>query len=233
MARAPLPGVVALDQDLELSVRINARARRISLKVDPAYDRAVLVLPSARALSEGLSFAESRRAWLRTELAKLAPRVAFADGAVVPYRGEPHAVRHRPEARAGVWRRAGEIHVSGRAEHLPRRLVDWLRAEARRAFSTQATVMAAEIGREVARIGVRDPKSRWGSCAPDGGLSFSWRLVLAPASVLDYVVAHEVAHLVEANHGPDFWALVARLHPGHLADRRWLKQHGAALHRYG
>jgi hypothetical protein len=233
MARSPLPSVIAVERGLELAVRINRRARHISLKVDPAYDRAVLVLPSPRSLDEGLRFAESRRPWLRAELAKLAPRVAFADGAEIPVRGTPHRVCHRPDGRGGVWLREGEIHVAGRPEHLPRRLLDWLKAEARRAFAERVAANAAALGREVRRVSVRDPKSRWGSCAPDGGLSFSWRLVLAPATVLDYVAAHEAAHLVEANHGPRFWALVAGLHPGHLADRRWLKRHGAGLHRYG
>jgi predicted metal-dependent hydrolase len=234
--RAPaptVPDVVAIDRDLELTVRVNRRARRISLKVDPACDRAVLVLPTSRALSDGLQFAASRSPWLRAELAKLTPRVEFADGAVLPYRGRPHVVRHRPEARGGVWREDDEIHVAGRTEHLSRRLCDWLKAEARQVLAGRAAEYAGRLGRHVGHIGVRDPKSRWGSCSPDGGLSFSWRLVLAPQSVLDYVVAHEVAHLIEANHGPGFWALVARLHPNHLADRRWLKRHGAALHRYG
>jgi len=230
---AVVPEVVAVDRDLELAVRVNRRARRISLKVDPAYDRAVLVLPSPRALHDGLRFAESRSPWLRAELAKLAPRVAFADGAVLPYRGAPHAVRHRPGARGAVWCEDGEIRVAGRLEHLSRRVGDWLKAEARLALSDRAIDFAGRIERRIGRIGVRDPKSRWGSCAPDGSLSFSWRLVLAPPSVLDYVVAHEVAHLVEANHGPGFWALVANLHPNHMADRRWLKRHGATLHRYG
>lgn len=230
---APVPDVVAVDRDLELAVRINRRARRISLKVDPAFERAVLVLPSPRALADGLRFAESRSPWLRDELAKLKPRVRFADGVAVPFRGIPHVVRHRPGMRGGVWLEDAEIHVAGQAEHLPRRLADWLKAEAHQVLSRRAGDYAGRIERRVGRIGVRDPKSRWGSCAADGALSFSWRLVLAPPSVLDYVVAHEVAHLIEANHGPGFWALVARLHPSHLADRRWLKQHGAALHRYG
>lgn len=232
MAPARLPELVAVADGLELAVRVNRRARRISLKVDPALERAVLVLPGPGALDEGVSFARSRAPWLKGALARLPPRVAFADGALVPYRGRPHRIRHVPADR-GVRCRDDEILVAGRPEHLERRLADWLKAEARRLLAIRATAHAAALERRVARIGVRDPRSRWGSCAPDGRLSFSWRLVLAPPEVLDYVVAHEVAHLVEANHGPGFWALVARLEPDYAPAKAWLKRHGPALHRYG
>lgn len=233
LSRAPLPELVAVEDGLELAVRVNRRARRISLKVDATLDRPVLVLPSPRALAEGVKFAESRALWLKGALAKVPPRMPFADGVVLPYRGEPHRIRHVLDGRGGAWLVEREIHVAGRAEHLPRRLGDWLKTEARRLLSSGVAAAAARIERRPGRLSVRDPKSRWGSCAPDGRLSFSWRLVLAPPSVLDYVVAHEVAHLVEANHGPAFWALVERLDPEFAAAKRWLKQHGARLHRYG
>lgn len=233
MPRASVPELVAVEDGLELAVRVNRRARRISLKVDAALDRPVLVLPSPRALAEGVKFAESRALWLKGALARVPPRMPFADGIAIPYRGEPHLIRHMPAGRGGVWLRGEEIHVAGGGEHLARRVADWLKAEARRLIADGVATAAARIARRPGRLSVSDPKSRWGSCAADGRLSFSWRLVLAPPPVLDYVVAHEVAHLLEANHGPAFWAVVERLEPEFAVAKRWLKQHGAGLHRYG
>jgi len=127
----------------------------------------------------------------------------------------------------------GTICVSGRAEHLARRVRDWLKREARAVLTDEALAKAARLGHAVKRIGVRDTRSLWGSCAASGAISFCWRLILAPDFVRDYVVAHEVAHLVEKNHGLRFWRLVATLTDEMAAARAWLKRHGEALHRLG
>jgi predicted metal-dependent hydrolase len=127
----------------------------------------------------------------------------------------------------------GEIRVRGDPAHLPRRVRDHLVALAGSELARRARRLAPEIGCKVARVTVRDTKSRWGSCSGQGSLSFSWRLILAPDSVIDYVVAHEVAHLAEMNHGPRFWRLVERLSPGSAAPRAWLKQHRSRLFSYG
>ena len=145
-----------------------------------------------------------------------------------------HRIRHRPEARGTVWVEGVEIHVAGKAEHLPRRLRDWLLAEARRRITPLALAKAETVERRVKRVSVRDQRARWGSCGPDGSLSFSWRLVLAPPEVLDYLVAHEVAHLVHMNHGPRFWALAERLCAGPMGPpQAWLKANGEKLLQYG
>ena len=129
--------------------------------------------------------------------------------------------------------RDNRIVVSGRAEHLARRLRDWLRREALAAIAPLARAKSTLLDRAHGRISIRNQKSRWGSCSAKGNLSFNWRLILAPDDVLDYVVAHEVAHLAQANHSPAFWAVVDRLTPHGCYGRRWLKQHGGALFRYG
>jgi predicted metal-dependent hydrolase len=170
---------------------------------------------------------------MRDRLDELAPRVAFVPGASVPFLGSPHRIVHQPVARRGVWREAAAIHVSGHAEHLPRRVLDFLKSEARNEISLRAHDKAYILDRAIARITLRDTRSRWGSCAADGSLNFSWRLILAPEEVLDYVVAHEVAHLVHHDHGPRFWALVAELTPSVAAPRRWLRAKGAELLQYG
>lgn len=221
------------DADLAVEVRHAARARRITLRVDAATRRVVLTLPPGMDPARGFAFLREKELWLQNRLSRLPAAVPFADGAVIPFFGDDHVIRHRPDARGGVWREDGALHVTGEPAHLARRLEDWLKAQARQALSVQARAMAARVDRPVTRISVRDTRSRWGSCTAAGGLSFSWRLVFAPRAVFDYVVAHEVAHLVELNHGPRFWRLVAELCPEMDHSRRWLKRHGSTLHGYG
>ena len=212
----------------------SARARRVSLRVDSARRRILLTAPLRMPFAVAVRFAETQAGWIAARLKRLPPRRPFTDGADVPVFGVPHRIRHRPEARGTVWLEGAEIHVAGRAEHLPRRLRDWLTAEVRQRVIPLAHAKAERIERTVKRISVRDSRTRWGSCGPDGGLSFSWRLVFAPTEVLDYLVAHEVAHLVHKNHGPRFWALTERLCDGPMAvPRAWLRANGEALLQYG
>lgn len=216
-----------------LTLRRSGRARRLSLRVDADGRGVTVVLPPRAAETQGLRFAAAHAGWIAKRLAALPPRVVFAPGAQVPVLGRPHVLCHRPEARRGVWLEDGALCVSGRAEFLARRVATFLRDMARGETSRRARPMAAALDRRLGRVSVRDTRSRWGSCTAAGDLAFSWRLVLAPESVLDYVVAHEVAHLVEMNHSRDFWRLVLSLAPHAAQARRWLKSNGAALHRYG
>ena len=220
-------------QDVSLDLRRDRRARRLTLRLNEATGAIHLVLPWGVPVAQGLDFAHRRRDWILKQIEGLPPRVPFEAGARVPYLGEDHEIRSLPAARRGVWREDGAILVSGRPEHLARRVGDFLKAEARRELTTRAHAKAARSGRAIARISIRDTRSRWGSCSSDGAISLSWRLVLAPEAVLDYVVAHEVAHLTHMNHGPRFWKLAAKLTPEVEAPRRWLRRNGGALHRYG
>ena len=225
---------LALDgHAVELAVRRSRRARNIALRIDPAKPLPELVLPQRVGEAEGLDFARSRTRWLLDRLAALPPRVPFRPGATLPLRGEPHLIAHDPAARAGVWREPGRIVVSGRAEHLSRRLQDWLRREARVAIAPQVRSKATQLGRKPGRISVRNQNSRWGSCAANGNLSFNWRLILAPEFVLDYVVAHEVGHLAVPNHSDAFWRTVDALTPHATEGRAWLRENGDRLFRYG
>ena len=135
--------------------------------------------------------------------------------------------------RAEATKSLKELRVSGRAEHAPRRLRDWLGEEARRDLDARVLVHTRALGVKAKRIAIRDQATRWGSCSTTGVLSFSWRLILAPPFVLDYLAAHEVAHLVEMNHSRRFWRLVERLCPGMMRAKAWLDAHGTDLHRYG
>jgi hypothetical protein len=180
-----------------------------------------------------MSFARSKTAWLASRLEEIAPAVPFADGARFPLLGKEIRIRHVPQLFDEVWRENGTLKVSGDAARLQDRVEAWLREEAARAFAPIATEKAELLGAKYRRIIVRDPRTRWGSCSLNGDLSFSWRLVMAPDDVLDYVVAHEVAHLRVMNHSRRFWSLVEKICDDVAASRDWLRTNGAALHRYG
>jgi predicted metal-dependent hydrolase len=213
--------------------RRSARARRISLRIDPRNSCVVVTLPTRAGRAAGMALLTDHAAWVADRLAALPVAVAFADGALVPLAGVPHRIRHRPDGHGGAWLEAGEIHVAGDPAFLARRVTDFLRAEARRRLTASVATKSAQAGLVARRVTVKDTRSRWGSCAPDGTVMFCWRLVMAPVLVQDYVVAHEVAHLRHMNHGPRFWGLVAELTEHRDAAVDWLGQHGAGLLRAG
>ncbi len=171
--------------------------------------------------------------WVSDRLAALPEAVALTDGATVPICGIPHRIRHAPQARGGAWLLDNELHVTGAEEFVARRVRDFLRQEAKRRLGALVIAKAGLIGIVPKRITVKDTKSRWGSCAPDRSVMLSWRLVMAPTFVQDYVVAHEVAHLRHMNHGPHFWAQVDELTPHTKTAITWLKTEGARLLRVG
>lgn len=219
-----------------MRLRRNASARRLILRTETRSDGAagvVVTLPKGVPEAEALAWAGTQQRWIERHLEKLPDRVPFTEGATIPFRGVDHVIRHRPDARRGVWVTDGEICVSGRPEHVARRVADWLKRQARAAIAERVAETAARIDASYGRIAIRDTKSRWGSCAAGGNLNFSWRLVLTPEFVFDYVVAHEVAHLKEHNHGPGFWRLVDQLTPETERARAWLNCFGAGLHRFG
>jgi predicted metal-dependent hydrolase len=194
----------------------------------------VLTAPLRLPIDKAVGFAEAHAGWIAARLKRLPERRPFVDGAEVPYFGQPHRIRHRPESRGTVWREGSEIHVAGQSEHLPRRLREWLMVELRRELVPLVQAKAALVERRVKRITIRDNRSRWGSCGPDGTMTFSWRLVLAPPEVVDYLVAHEVAHLVHLNHGARFWALARKLTAGPMdPPHAWLRRHADLLLQYG
>ena len=225
---------MALDLGAPVTIRVNPRARRLLLKVDAA-DRAVeLVLPRGVSPEYGFRFLEAQQVWLANRLAALPLRVPFVEGAIVPVFGTPHRIRHESDPTAPpVAIVDGEIRVRGDPAHLARRVRDYLIRMAREELTRRSRRLAAQIGKHVTRVTVRDTTSRWGSCSATGCLSFSWRLILAPENVLHYVVAHEVAHLAQMNHGPRFWRLVRNLTPDHDAPRTWLTRHRSKLWSYG
>ena len=213
--------------------RRSARARRVSLRIDPRAAAVVVTLPTRAARSAGLRLLTDHSAWVGSKLAALPPPLGFMDGATIPIAGEMHVVRHVPGGRGGAWLAAGEIHVAGDVAFLSRRVTDLLRAEARRKLAVLVTQVSAETGLRPAKLAIRDTRSRWGSCTADGTVMFNWRLVMAPLAVQHYVVVHELAHLRHMNHGPGFWALVKAHAPEMDACIAWLKRNGVGLMRAG
>ncbi|MEW6450366.1 MAG: SprT family zinc-dependent metalloprotease [Pseudomonadota bacterium] len=230
---------VVFDQAIYLvRVRRHRQARRYTLRIQAASREVILTMPPRGSLKEAKEFAQKHGGWIAARLCRLPVAAPFADGAVVPLRGAPHRVVHRPGVRGTVWTEVAEngealLCVAGQAPHIERRVSDYLRREAHRDLEVASHRAAEQLGVTVKRISVRDQSSRWGSCSTTGVLSYSWRLILAPPFVLDYLAIHEVAHLVEMNHSPRFWRLVINLCPDANRAKTWLDVHGNDLHRYG
>ncbi len=224
-------------RDVSIRVRPNARARRYTLNLGVAGADPVVTIPSGGSSSGARSFLERNSDWLASRLSKRPVARPFRPGRIVPVRDVKHRIGHRPGERGTVWVEAGPnmpiLAVAGEREHLQRRLLDWLKREARGDLEEAVFDYAAAINVRPSAISLRDSKGRWGSCSSRGTLSFSWRLILAPPTVLDYLAAHEVAHLKEMSHGPSFWRLVHRICDHTDEAEAWLKAHGAGLHAFG
>lgn len=215
--------------------QINNRARRILVRIDPVTREAVATMPSLRALREAEAFVNARADWIAERLADLPEPRPFTKGATIPFKGRDvllvcSGTRGRPRVRRG---RPPLLDVPAPNGAFAGRVRRHLMAEARAALEPRVETYAGMLRARVTRITVKDTTSRWGSCAPGGALAFSWRLICAPTRVLDYVAAHEVAHLREPNHSDKFWRLVERLVGDHDRPREWLREHGPSLFAVG
>ncbi len=214
------------------------QARRYTLRIHSVTREVVLTMPPRGSLKEAKEFAQKHGGWIAARLGRMPVAAPFAHGVIVPLRGVPHRIVHRRNVRGTVWTETdhrGErlLCVAGHAPHVDRRVGAFLKREARRDLEAASRRYAAKLGADIKRISVRDQSSRWGSCSTTGVLSYSWRLILAPPFVLEYLAAHETAHLMEMNHSPRFWRLLGRLSPSMARAKVWLDVHGADLHRYG
>jgi hypothetical protein len=225
-------------QVFAIRLRRHRRARRYTLRIHPTDREAILTMPPRGLIAEAREFAQLHGGWIAARLGRLPKAAPFQPGTVVPLRGTPHRIVHRAGVRGTVWtetRESGDkvLCVAGGYEHIDRRIHDFLKREARRDLHKVVLDYAEMLGVRVKRLSIRDQSSRWGSCTSAGSLSFSWRLILAPPFVLDYLAAHEVAHLVEMNHSPRFWRVVAKICPSVERAKKWLDTYGNDLHRYG
>jgi predicted metal-dependent hydrolase len=230
---------IAFDEAVySVRVRRHPQARRYTLRIQAATREVILTIPPRGSFKEARAFAEKHGGWIAARLGRLPAAVPFRHGTVVPLRGVDHRIEHRRGARGTVWSEHaanGErlLCVAGDAPHVGRRVADHLKREAKRDLDAATRRYAQKLGVTVRRVSIRDQSSRWGSCSTTGVLSYSWRLILAPPYVLDYLAAHEVAHLVEMNHSPRFWRTVLAMCPDTRRAKVWLDTHGAGLHRFG
>jgi predicted metal-dependent hydrolase len=238
--RTSEPSSITVDYGGEIylvRVRRHRQARRYTLRIHAANREVVLTMPPRGSVRQAKEFAQKHGAWVEARLKRLPDAAPFAHGTVLPLRGREHRIDHRRSARGTVWvetdAEGHRLCVAGEKPHLPRRVRDYLKREARRDLEIASRSAAQALGVEIRRVSVRDQSSRWGSCSSTGVLSYSWRLILAPPFVLEYLAAHEVAHLVEMNHSRRFWRLVERICPDMGRAKAWLDAHGADLHRYG
>ena len=228
--RLPLDG-----QPVRLSV--NPRARRISIRIDGRAGEAVLVAPSERRLAQAVAFARTKADWIAERLTARPEREMLSPGGTVPVFGRPARLVSTGGSGAAHLTEDADgpvIASGGEGEAFARRVENLLKRTARDTLVARTEVHRATLGQKPVKVSIGDPKSRWGSCSPHRRtIRYSWRVVMAPPDVIDYLAAHEVAHLVHADHSPAYWSVVERLIGDHRPYRKWLREHGPALHAVG
>ncbi|MBB5372396.1 M48 family metallopeptidase [Acidocella aromatica] len=216
-----------------VAFRRSVRAKRISLRIDTSSGGLLITLPMRASRRAGLALLQAHEGWAAEKLAALPQALRFTQGAAVPVHGVPHVIGHVPGARGGAWIEPGRILVTGEPDFLARRVTDCLKRLARQHLTAMTAQKAQAAALKPKTVRIKDTRTRWGSCAPDGTLAFCWRLICAPDYVQDYVVAHELAHLRHMNHGQHFWALTETLTPHRDAASEWLTRNGMELLRIG
>ena len=221
-------------------LRVDGRATRVSLRLDPAKGQVIATAPSPRRLKEAAAFAAQRAAWIGEAVGRLPRPLPFGPGASIEILGRPCRLAQAPSRRGQGLSHDDELclRAYGEGEAFTRSAIRLLKAHALKVLAERTAVHARALDQPVPKLGVMDARSRWGSCTPArgmraAGVRYSWRLILAPYEVMDYVAAHECAHLIHADHSPRFWAVVKRLTPDIRGPRAWLRAHGPRLHTVG
>lgn len=223
-------------RSVPLVARVNRRAKRLIVKVDPVAGEILVTAPSKKSVPEAIRFACDRRDWIETQLDDRLLAREFVEGMTIPFQGENYTIVREGGPRSPVQIDRGEplvIRVGGDAAHLNRRLVDWMKREARTTLTERVDYYCARLEKSRRAIRIRDTRTRWGSCSSDGVLSFSWRLILAPPDMLNYVAAHECVHLIHMDHSPAFWRRLATLGVNARQAANWFDDKGGELFAYG
>ena len=224
-------------RNVDVRVLENPRTTRLTLRLVPASktgESLKVTVPPGTPESEVDAFLERNRNWAAARLSRLPEVTKIEDGAVIPLRGVPHRIMHSGLGRGvvsiGMEEDGKVIRVFGDPKFTPRKVQDFLKRQAKQDLTKAVARYSAELGVKAKSITLRDTTSRWGSCSSSGALNFSWRIILAPPEVLNYLAAHEVAHLREMNHSDRFWSLVEQICPDMEPQKAWLRTHGAKLH---
>ena len=237
MPREELRTLTIAGREVPLTIRAHPRARRLTLRIEPGGRGLRLTVPPKARRGDVDAFIARHEGWAAEKLAALPVAPKVEAGATIPIAGEPHLIEHTGALRGRTERVAGDdgrlvLRVSGDPASTGRRVAELLRREARGPIEAAAARHAARVGREPKAIRLKDTRSRWGSCTAEGTLAFSWRLAMAPPHILDYLVAHECAHLRHMDHGAAFWSLCRELAPRTDEAKAWLRCEGQALHAY-
>ncbi len=219
---------------VEVSTRVSPRAKKITLKIT-GHNGVELVIPKNVSDKQAMHFLYSKQQWIieKSKEIGIKSRTKFEEGAEIPIQGSVYKVEYGGSIRGKTRLEGDKLIVCGERGVLSKRVRAFLQELAKKEISARAEIEALKLGVKYSRITVRDTNSRWGSCSHKKNLSFSWRLIMAPRDVLEYVVAHEVAHIIEMNHSKNFWELVESIFPEHRSSRKWLKDNGVMLHTYG
>jgi predicted metal-dependent hydrolase len=218
-------------------IRRNAKTRRYTLRLKPGTRELVVTMPPRGSIISAKDFLTRHEGWIAERFKRLPEHVRFENEAIIPYKGVEHRIIHKIVKRGTVWLDIDEtspvLAVAGNLEHLPRRVRDFLKKNAKQELEAASQKYAAKLDVTIKRVTIKDTTSRWGSCSSQGAISYSWRIIMAPPYVLDYLAAHEVTHRREMNHSPRFWKLLQEICPDTDLAEAWLKKHGRSLHNYG
>lgn len=221
-------------QQLHLKIKIirSSQAKRLTLRIDSKEHLPVLTMPTRGSEKKAFNFVFTHQDWIINMLSRLPQEQKFCDNCQFSLFGKETTLKHQPHAKGGVYMENGELIVCGHAEFIHRRTTDFLKKLAKTKLTDLAKQKAALIECPINSVTIKDTKSRWGSCSSKNNLNFNWRIIFAPQYVIDYLVCHEVAHLLHQDHSPAFWKCVSDLCPQYKEGRQWLKVKGKELYRF-
>lgn len=230
-----LPSYLLIEgRSLPLVVRQSPKAKRITLRLKPeAGGEVILTLPLFYSKKQVFGFIEKSMPWLQKQMAKNPPKLVYVNGMILPIFGKNYELRHKPSGSFRSWWGDEHLLVHAPVEKFESSVQKSLHQVAKQFLTQRTKFYADRLAKSVNRVTLRDTRSRWGSCSANGNISYSWRLIFAPEQVADYVCAHEVAHLIEMNHSPQFWEIVEDFCPDYKKFRQWLRQNGKSLFQYG
>jgi len=218
--------------DFPLQVNVSIRSRRLTLRIDSKKRQAVLTMPRLCSRRKAYEFVRAHQDWVEENLARLPKVKDFADGETISLLGQSVTISRLPDSNSAARLENNVLYVGGEEVFLHRRVKDYIKREAKKAFLALSRGYAQKIGCQVSDVFIKDTKSRWGSCSSLNNINYNWRIALAPQEVINYLMAHEVAHLKHHDHSPAFWRCVEELYPDAAEGRRWLKAHGNELYLY-
>lgn len=218
--------------NMDIKIIKSPKAKRLTLRIDAKERLPILTIPSRCSAKRAVEFVEMHRAWLEENLQKIPAIKHFENGEKISLMGKEYTINHCPQKRCGVMIEEDNIVVSGSKEFLHRRICDFIKKKAQEQLLKKSQTLANKIGCRVNHVSIKDTKSRWGSCSSLENINYNWRICLAPKYVINYLVAHEVSHLLHQDHSREFWQCVKKLCPDAAKGRLWLKNYGKELYRY-